>query len=258
MNEIQIFNNPEFGDVRTIIIGGKEYFYGVDVAAALLYKRPSKAVADNCKGILDQDTIKNAGGYPELLIPEGDVYRLIIKAGQQGNNKEIKEKADKFEKWIFDDVLPSIRKTGGYGQQRFPMTIPEQIQLLAQGNVEVNKRIDTIEERFNQFEQSLPLLPNEADEVSNAVKKRVVEVLGGKTAPAYKDRKICQRVFIDAYRELKRNFNVGRYKDIKREQKAQAVEVAGRYEPPLYLKEQIEQANAQMKLNLAEQEDRNE
>lgn len=60
------------------------------------------------------------------------------------------------------------------------MTIPEQIQLLAQGNVEVNKRIDTIEERFNQFEQSLPLLPNEADEVSNAVKKRVVEVLGSK------------------------------------------------------------------------------
>ena len=60
------------------------------------------------------------------------------------------------------------------------MTIPEQIQLLAQGNVEVNKRIDSIEERFNQFEQSLPLLPNEADEVSNAVKKRVVEVLGSK------------------------------------------------------------------------------
>lgn len=112
MNEIQIFNNPEFGDIRTVTVEGKEYFYGVDIANALLYKRPSKAVTDNCKGILNQDTIKNAGGYPELLIPEGDVYRLIIKAGQQGNSKEIKEKADKFEKWIFDEVLPSIRKTG--------------------------------------------------------------------------------------------------------------------------------------------------
>ena len=251
MNEIQIFNNPEFGDIRTVTVEGKEYFYGVDIANALLYKRPSKAVTDNCKGILNQDTIKNAGGYPELLIPEGDVYRLIIKAGQQGNSKEIKEKADKFEKWIFDEVLPSIRKTGAYGQQRFSMTIPEQIQLLAQGNVEVNKRIDTIEERFNQFEKNLPLLPNEADEVSNAVKKRVLEVLGGKESPAYKNRGICQRTFMDAYRELKRNFNVGRYKDIKREQKAQALEVAGRYEPPLFLKEQIQEANSQTSMNLS-------
>lgn len=125
MSNIQIFSSPDFGNMRTIIIKGKEYFYGVDVASALLYKRPSKAVTDNCKGILDQDTIKNAGGYPELLIPEGDVYRLIIKAGQQGNNKEIKEKADKFEKWIFDEVLPEIRKTGTYGKQQILMTIPE-------------------------------------------------------------------------------------------------------------------------------------
>lgn len=111
--------------------------------------------------------------------------------------------------------------------------------------------VEELKQQFNTFEKSLPLLPNEADEVSNAVKKRVVEVLGGKTSAAYKDRKICQRVFVDAYRELKRNFNVARYKDIKRDQKSQALEVAGRYNPPLFLKEQIDQENAQMTMDTA-------
>lgn len=63
----------------------------------LMYKRPRKAVSDNCKGVLVEDSFKNNGGYAEPLIPEGDIYRLIIKAGQQGNSKEIKDKADKLE-----------------------------------------------------------------------------------------------------------------------------------------------------------------
>lgn len=124
-----------------------------------------------------------------------------------------------------------------------------QIKLLAQGTTELYERMEGLEDRFNQFEKSLPLLPNEADEVSNAVKKRVVEVLGGKESAAYKNRAICQKTFMDAYRELKHNFNVPRYKDIKREQKAQAVEIASRYEPPLFLKEQIEQENTQITMD---------
>lgn len=134
-------------------------------------------------------------------------------------------------------------------QAQFPQTTNDKIALLAQGHMEVSQRVDGLEKRFDEFEKSLPLLPNEADEVSNAVKKQVVEALGGKDSAAYKNRGICQKTFKDAYRELKRNFNVARYKDIKREQKAQALEVAGRYEPPLFLKEQIEQENAQMHIN---------
>lgn len=114
MNEMRIFSNTEFGQVRTIQINGKDYFYGVDVARALMYERPSKAVSDHCKGILTLDTLKNAGGYPEKLIPEGDIYRLAVKASEQNNSKEIKEKAEKFEQWIFDEVLPTLHKTGTY------------------------------------------------------------------------------------------------------------------------------------------------
>ena len=114
MNEMRIFNNEEFGQVRTVVIDGKDFFYGVDVARALMYERPSKAISDHCKGILTLDTLKNSGGYPEKLIPEGDIYRLVVKASEQNTSKEIKEKAEKFEKWIFDDVLPTLHKTGTY------------------------------------------------------------------------------------------------------------------------------------------------
>lgn len=114
LKEIEIFENDEFGSVRVVTIKGVPYFFGIDIATALLYERPSKAVSDNCKGILTQDTFKNKGGYPEKLITEGDMYRLIVKAATQSKSEAIKEKAEKFESWIFDEVLPTIRKTGGY------------------------------------------------------------------------------------------------------------------------------------------------
>lgn len=132
---------------------------------------------------------------------------------------------------------------------QLPQNPMELLELHYQAIKQVDNKVNTLEHRFDNFEKSLPLLPNEADEVSRAVKKRVVEVLGGKDAPAYKNRGICQKTFKDAYRELKRNFNVSRYKDIKREQKEEAVEIAGKYEPPLFLHEQIDQANAQITMD---------
>lgn len=242
MNDIQIFNNPTLGNLRTVIINEKEYFFGTDVAEMLMYKRARKAVVDNCKGVLTEDSIKNGGGYPEPLIPEGDVYRLIIKAGQQGNSKEIKEKADKLEGWIFDEVLPSIRKTGSYNAP--PMTIPQQIQLLAQGNVELNKRVDDIETEIEALKMDLPILPVEADRISAEAKKKGTEVLGGKESNAYKSNSLRQNVYADVYGNLKHNFGItGTYKKLKRSQCEQAIEIIRGYKPPLYLKERIDKLN---------------
>lgn len=250
MNNIQIFNNPEFGDIRTVTIEGKDYFYGVDVANALLYKRASKAVTDNCKGILDQDTIKNAGGYPELLIPEGDVYRLIIKAGQQGNSKEIKEKADKFEKWIFDEVLPSIRKTGQYRQSQSSITIPEQIRVIAQGYVELETKIDSVKKDLESFKNDMPILGIEETKISKAVKKKGVECLGGKESNAYKDRSLRGKLYSDLHRQLRREFDISTYKAIKRNQTETALSIIQHYAPPLVLLETIKTVNAQQVLDV--------
>lgn len=107
MNELQIFTNPEFGEIRTIEEGGKVLFCGSDVAKALGYKNPTKAIADHCKGTVERRTNDSLGRQQNMkFIPEGDIYRLAAKSELPG--------ADKFESWIFDEVLPSIRKTGGY------------------------------------------------------------------------------------------------------------------------------------------------
>lgn len=128
-----------------------------------------------------------------------------------------------------------------------PLTTAQQIQLLAQGNVELNQRVDTLAERMDNFEQNLPLLPEDADDVSREVKKRVVEVLGGKDSNAYHNKSLSQKVFKDAYRNLKSNFNISSYKAIKRNRKDMAVQIAREYKPPLYLTEQIQAENSQMK-----------
>lgn len=107
MNELQIFNNPEFGDIRTIEENGKVMFCGSDVARALGYKNPTKAIADHCKGTVERRTNDSLGRQQVMkFIPEGDIYRLAAKSELPG--------AEQFESWIFDEVLPTIRKHGAY------------------------------------------------------------------------------------------------------------------------------------------------
>lgn len=106
MNELQIFENREFGTVRTVQFEGKTYFVANDVAKALGYKRPADAVTAHCKGSVKHRYLTDGGEQELKLIPEGDIYRLVIKSQLPS--------AEKFESWVFDDVLPSIRKHGVY------------------------------------------------------------------------------------------------------------------------------------------------
>ena len=106
MNELQIFENSEFGSVRTVDFNGKTYFVANDVAKALGYVETAKAIRTHCKGVSEMDIPTNGGIQKVKIIPEGDIYRLVIKS-------KLPE-ADKFERWIFDEVLPSIRKHGLY------------------------------------------------------------------------------------------------------------------------------------------------
>lgn len=114
MNQLSTFNHPVFAEVRFTTIDGQPYAVGVDVARSLCYSNPSKAVIDHCKGIT-KIGIPSAGGIQETnVIPESDIYRLIFKAADQSRNEDIKIVAARFEKWIFEDVIPSIRKHGAY------------------------------------------------------------------------------------------------------------------------------------------------
>ena len=105
-NKIEIFKNEQFGEVRTILEGEKVLFYAADVAKALGYTNPNKAVNDHCRAITKRSTPISGKVQSINFIPEGDVYRLIIRSKLPA--------AEKFELWVFDEVIPTIRKTGGY------------------------------------------------------------------------------------------------------------------------------------------------
>ena len=114
MNRIKIFKNPEFGKVRTVEIDGKPYLIGKDVAEALGYSNTRKALADHVdeedKGVTKCDTL---GGKQELtVINESGLYSLILSSKL--------ESAKRFKRWVTSEVLPSIRKSGGYiaGQEQ--------------------------------------------------------------------------------------------------------------------------------------------
>lgn len=103
MSELKVFSNEEFGEVRTLEIEGKPYFVANDVAKALGYSNPSKATNDHCKNAILGRGNDSLGREQEFkYIPEGDVYRLIIRSNLPS--------AEKFESWVFDEVIPSIRK----------------------------------------------------------------------------------------------------------------------------------------------------
>lgn len=113
MNEIQIFSNPQFGEIRTAIgENGEPMFCLVDVAKALGYSRPADAVSTHCKGVSILPTPTNGGVQQVKFGKEGDVYRLVMKS-------KLPE-AGIFQDWVCDEVLPTIRKHGVYAT---PQTI---------------------------------------------------------------------------------------------------------------------------------------
>lgn len=106
MNELKLFNNHNFGEIRTLEKNGKVLFCGFDVAKALGYAIPSKAINTHCKGVSKMEVPTNGGTQEMLFIPEGDVIRLVTKSKIKG--------AEEFESWIFDEVVPDVMHHGAY------------------------------------------------------------------------------------------------------------------------------------------------
>lgn len=107
MNELQIFNHPDFGEVRTVTVNDEPWFVGKDVAQALGYQNPQKALRDHVDD--DEKTVNDSftvNGTPAILINESGLYSLILSSKLPG--------AKEFKRWVTSEVLPSIRKHGAY------------------------------------------------------------------------------------------------------------------------------------------------
>ena len=106
MNELRSFSNEEFGELNILEIDGKPYFPATQCARTVGHENPARAVRKFCKGVTQMVTPTEGCNQTVNFIPEGDLYRLIVHSRLPA--------AERFEKWVFEEVLPSIRQSGGY------------------------------------------------------------------------------------------------------------------------------------------------
>lgn len=233
MNDLQIFNNEEFGEVRTAVVNDEPMFCLADVCKALEMSNPTM-VAQRLDD--DERTKLDLGRQGETnFITESGLYAVILRSD--------KPNAKKFRKWVTSEVLPTIRKTGSYNK---PMSTAEKIKLLAQGNEELNERVEKVEDKLDSLENDMPLYGCEIEELKNHISRRAINILDGKNSEAYKDASIRGTVYKDIYRQLKREYGyASSYKSLKRKYLADAHEFVDCYAAPTYLQEQITDANAQ-------------
>ena len=176
-NVVEIFNNEEFGQVRTLVIDEKPYVLANDVARALGYKRPADAISAHCKGSVKHRYLTNGGEQEAKFIPEGDIYRLIMKSKLPN--------AEKFESWVMDEVLPTIRKHGAYMTNEVierTLTDPDYLIQLATALKEERQARLIAEQKI---EEQRPLVEF-ADKVSNS--SNLIDM--GKMAKLLKDENI--------------------------------------------------------------------
>ena len=193
MNQLEIFKNREFGEIRTVPIDGEPWFIGKDVAEALGYgkgKSLNNAVATHVdeedKGVTEMMT---PGGKQNLIIiNESGLYSLILSSKLPN--------AKKFKHWVTSEVLPQIRRTGSY-QKRLT---PEEMMRIQLGMV------DDHENRIEHLENTMTIDYGQQQELKKAVNKRVIEILGGKKAPAYKE--LSKKVFAECNHDIQDYFAV--------------------------------------------------
>lgn len=239
MNELYDFESEEFGNVRIVTVDNEPMFCLPDVCRALGLIQPSKVRERlNEKGVRKIPTLTAGGEQKLLYVNESNLYKTIFQSR--------KEATERFTDWVTSEVLPAIRKTGSY----HPMSTDEKIQVLAQGNIELNKKVDNLNKDLQDFKQDMPLLALECQRITRAKNQKVVPLMGGKNAPAYKNKSLMRKVYSDIDNQLRREFGVNTYKAIKRNQCDLAVEIINGYDLPICLKVEIETENSQMSLSV--------
>ena len=203
MNELQIFNSEEFGDVRTMNIDGQPWFVGFDVADALGYKNQSDAIT---KHVLEEDrrviqksqitTLADVPNRGFAFINESGLYALIFGSKL--------ESAQRFKRWVTSEVLPSIRRTGSYQK---PLT-PEQMMRIQL------EMIDDVSGRVTKLENTMNIDYGQQRVLEKEVARVVIESLGGKDSNAY--REVSKKVFSECNRDVKDYFHVNSRNNIPR------------------------------------------
>ena len=217
MNELQIFNSEEFGEIRTVTIDGEPWFVGKDVAEILGYSNTRKALADHVdeEDKMDGVTIRDSIGREQnpVCINESGLYSLILSSKMPN--------AKKFKHWVTSEVLPAIRKTGSYQMQNLST---EMKAILMH-----DEKLVKIDQRVTSLEDTMTIDYGQQKVLGDCVNRVVLEFLGGKNSEAY--REIGKKVFSECNRDLKNYFHVNARNNVPKKHFDEAVKYIGNWKP---------------------------
>lgn len=230
MNDLQIFNSEEFGDIRTVTIDNEPWFCMLDICKALDIRNASQAKTRlNNDGIITNEVMDTLGRKQNAnFINEANMYKLIFLSR--------KESAERFTDWVTSEVLPAIRKTGSYSMEQYS---PEMQAILMH-----DKKLVKIDERVTDLENNTTIDYGQQQVLCDAVNRVVIERLGGKDSCAY--REIGRKVFAECNRDLKHYFNVNARNNVPKKRFSEAVEYIKSWQPCTNTKISIRDCNAQL------------
>ncbi|AKJ49059.1 MULTISPECIES: phage repressor protein [Staphylococcus] len=222
MQELQTFNFEEL-PVRTLEVDGEPYFIGKDVADILGYTNSRKTLSDHVdeEDKLTSRIVTSGQNRNVTIINESGLYSLIFSSKL--------ENAKRFKRWVTSEVLPSLRRTGTY--QTKPLTTSEQIQLIAQGNTELDERVTKIEETY-------PIMHGEAKHIQRLVAQKVAEIVRNKFNGFYDQ--VSRKLFAEIYKSIKKIFDVPSYNCIPRGRYQEAIRFVERWQPSYETTYQLE------------------
>ena len=230
--ELQIFNNSEFGQIRSLVLDDEVWFIGKDITMALGYSNDRKALQDNVD-VEDRRLIqKSLCGTLEIpnrgvtAINESGLYSLVLRSKLPN--------AKKFKKWVTSEVLPSIRKTGSYQK---PLSTQEMMRIQL-------GMIDDVSDRVTNLENTMNIDYGQQHSLGELISSRVIELGGGKKSNAYKE--IGRKVFSEINHDYKDYFNVNARGNTPRLKYEEAVEYVKNWIPSTNTMMLIKDCNAQV------------
>ena len=230
MGQLKIFENEEFGQIRTVMRDGEVWFVGKDVANGLGYSNARKALGDHVdkedKGVTKRDTL---GGVQELtIVNESGLYSLVLSSKLPS--------VKRFKRWVTSEVLPAIRKTGSYDMDEYS---PEMKAILMH-----DKKLVKIDNRVTDLENHMTIDYGQQTVLGDEVNKAVLDALGGKHSNAYNE--IGKKVYAECNRDLKHYFHVNARNNVPKKRYYEALEYIQEWKPCTNTQIQIRDCNAQV------------
>lgn len=236
MNELKIFENPEFGRIRAIEQNGEPWFVAADVCRALDITNVGNALArldDDEKSSIRLTDVTPNGGNPNVsIINEPGLYSLVL-----GSRKP---EAKAFKRWITHEVIPTIRKTGSY---TFDGTSKE-----LQAIFMLDSRTMKHEERITALEENMVVDYGQQRTLASQVNTVVIAALGGTDSPAYCNRNVRSRTYSECNRDIQKWFRVNSRNNIPRKRFDEAVDYIQRWRPSTNMSMLIRQTNRQTQI----------